>query len=386
MLTITGDLVTPSGLIPSGSLVIDDTGHIAEITSCRTSPPRDADIEATGQWVLPGFLDLHVHGGGGADFMHGTPGAVERVLQTHARFGTTGLLATTLTASREDTDAALKAVRLVQEAGNTTAGARLLGVHLEGPYLCRARRGAQPEAYVRPPDVEEFLHWVSLSGNLVRQITLAPELDGAEVLIRTARSYHINVSLGHTDANAEQTTAAAEWGANQATHLFNAMPPLHHRRPGAAGAALALSEIITEIIADGVHLHPQIVRLALAAKGPHGAVLITDAIEGTAMPDGVYKLGGFPVTVADGTASFTDGTLAGSVLTMNRAFLNALRFADLSPQIAAGYASTNAARQLGLSDRLGSLEVGKEADLVVLSPDTAEVSCTMVAGRVVYRC
>ncbi len=385
MFTITGDVVTPDGVLPGGALVVDDAGRIAEVTARRASSPRAADVDAAGLWVLPGFLDMHVHGGGGADFMRGTPQAVRQVLRTHARFGTTGLLATTLTASRDDTDAALRAVSAVRDGGRAGDEARLLGVHLEGPYICRARRGAQPEAHVRPPDVDEFRRWLQIAPGLVRQITLAPELDGAEALVRAARADDVLVSLGHTDATAEQVAEAVGWGVTQATHLFNAMPPLHHRRPGAAGAALALPQIVAEVIADGVHLHPQMVRLALAAKGPQGAVLITDAIEGTAMPDGEYRLGGFTVRVKDGTASFNDGTLAGSVLTMNLAFHNALRFAELPPHVASGYASANAARKSGLSDRLGSLKPGMEADVVILNPETAEVVCTLIGGEMAYR-
>ncbi|MBV9852029.1 MAG: N-acetylglucosamine-6-phosphate deacetylase, partial [Armatimonadetes bacterium] len=277
------------------------------------------------------------------------------------------------------------AVRRVREDERGADEARVLGLHLEGPYINAKRRGAQPEAHVRPPDVAEFQHWVALSGEAVRQITLAPETEGAEALVRAARAAEVIVSLGHTDATAQDVEAAVGWGATQGTHTFNAMPPLHHRHPGAAGAVLARPEIVAEVIADGVHLHPLVVRLLLAAKGPAGAVLITDAMEGAAMPDGEYALGGVPVFVRDGTAAFADGTLAGSVLTMNRAFRNALRFAALPPHVASAYASANAARQLGLSDRLGSLEPGKDADLVLLRPDTGEVACTLIGGQIAYR-
>lgn len=385
MFTIEGDIVTPDGVLAGGVVVVDDAGRIAEVGPQCASPPRAGDLDAAGLWVLPGFLDMHVHGGGGADFMRGTADAARLAARTHARFGTTGLLATTITASREDTDRAIRAIREVIEAGRGPDEARILGIHLEGPYICRARRGAQPEAFIRPPDPDEFARWVALSGDHVRQITLAPEMAGAEALIRAARAQNIVVSAGHTDATAAQIETAIGWGISQGTHTFNAMPPLHHRKPGAAGAILAHPEIAAELIADGVHLHPLVARLLLAAKGPTGAVLITDAIEGAAMPDGEYGLGGTPIIVRDGTAAFADGTLAGSVLTMNRAFHNVVRFADLPPQIASGYASANAARQLGLSDRFGTLEPGKEADLVALAPETGEVAWTLISGRLAYR-
>jgi len=385
MLTITGDIVTPDGVLGNGALTVDDAGEIAEVGPYRTAPARSGDIDAAGLLVLPGFVDMHVHGGGGADFMHGTLEAVRQAARTHARFGTTGLLATTMTASREDTDAAVAAARTVMEAGRGEDEARVLGIHLEGPYICAAKRGAQPLAFVRPPDVDELAHWIALSGGTVRQITLAPELPGAEAVIRQARAEGVVVSLGHTDATAADVLAAIEWGATQATHTFNAMRGLHHREPGTVGAVLARPEVVCEIIADGIHLDPLIVRLIVAAKGAAGAVLITDAIEGAAMPEGEWALGGQEVFVKDGTAAFADGTLAGSVLTMNRAFANVRRFADVSLPDAARLSSGNAARQLGLEDRFGALAPGRAADIAILRPQTGEAAWTLVGGRVAWR-
>ena len=385
MLTIAGDIVTPDGVVEQGAVTVEDNGVIAEISARRTSAPRSGDIEAGGFLVLPGFVDVHVHGGGGADFMHGTVEAVRQVARTHAKFGTTSLLATTLTASRADTDAAIRAVRAVMEAEPCEGEARVLGIHLEGPYICAAKRGAQPEAFIRPPDTDELAHWIALSGETVRRMTLAPEIAGAEAIIRLARSRNITASLGHTNATAAEAEAAIVWGATAATHLFNAMPPLHHRQPGAVGAALTRPEIVCEVIADGVHLHPLIVRLVVAAKGPEGAVLITDAIEGAAMPDGAYSLGGQTVLVQSGTAAFADGTLAGSVLTMNTAFTNIRRFAKVTLPEAALLSSGNALRQLGLSGKTGAIAPGMTADLAVVHPETGEVAWTLVAGKVAYR-
>lgn len=385
MLTITGDIVTPDGVLTDGALTVGDDGLIAEVAPRRTAARRSADIDASGQLVLPGFVDVHVHGGGGADFMHGTAEAVRQVARTHARHGTTGLLATTLTASRADTDAAIRAARDVMESRPGAGEARILGIHLEGPYICRARRGAQPEAFVRPPDIDELAHWIALSGKTIRKITLAPEVAGAESVARLASASGITVSLGHTDATVGEAEQAIAWGVTGATHVFNAMRGLHHREPGAVGAALTRPEIVCEFIADGVHLDPQIVRLILAAKGPEGAVLITDAIAGAAMPDGEYALGGQPVFVHGGTAAFADGTLAGSVLTMNRAFSNLRRFAAVTLPEAAKLSSGSALRQLGLSSQIGSLLPGQAADLVVLHPETAAVAATLVAGALAYR-
>ena len=377
--------MTPDGVLEGGTLTVDDAGRIAEVGPSRTAPARADDLDATGQWVLPGFVDVHVHGGGGADFMHGTTEAVRQITRTHAQFGTTGLLATTLTAARGVTDRAIRAAREVQETGPGAGEARVLGVHLEGPYLCPARRGAQPEAFVRLPDVDEMAHWITLGGRAIKKITLAPEMAGAEAVIKEAVAAGMTVSVGHTDADAEQIEQAIDWGATGATHVFNAMRGLSHREPGAAGACLARREIVCEVIADGVHLHPLVVRLILAAKGPEGAVLVTDAIEGASMPDGVYHLGGQAVTVQNGTAAFADGTLAGSVLTMNRAFANVLAFAEISVTHAARLSSANAARQLGLAGTLGEIAVGQAADLVALHPDTGAVEWTLVGGQVAWR-
>ena len=188
MLTITGEIVTPNGVVSNGALTIDDSGTIAEVTPTRTASARSADIDAPGFLVLPGFVDVHVHGGGGADFMHGTADAARQIARTHARSGTTSLLATTLTASREATDTAIKALLTATEAGQGQDEARIAGVHLEGPYICMARRGAQPAEFVRPPDAEEFAHWLKLGGGIIRKITLAPEIAGAEEVIRLAVS------------------------------------------------------------------------------------------------------------------------------------------------------------------------------------------------------
>ncbi len=384
MFTITGDIVTPEGVQTGGALTVDDGGLIAEVGARRASPARGGDVDAAGLLVLPGFIDMHVHGGGGADFMHGTAEAARRVACTHARFGTTGLLATTLTASRSDTDAAILAAREGMASGPGEGEARVLGVHLEGPYICPIRRGAQPLAHIRPPDADELMHWITLSGETVRQITLAPEMPGAEEVIRQARASGVIVSLGHTDATADDVERAVGWGATGATHVFNAMRGLLGREPGAVGAALALPEIVCEVIADGVHLHPLVVRLVVRAKGTEGVVLITDAIEGAAMPDGLYRLGGQAVSVKSGTASFADGTLAGSVLTMNRAFVNVRTFAGVSVAEATRMASSNAARRLGRAD-LGEIAPGKSADVVIMDPETGAVEATLVGGRVAYR-
>jgi N-acetylglucosamine-6-phosphate deacetylase len=385
MPTLTGDLITPDGVLAGGALVVDDRGLIADILPRAQSLPRRVDIDAAGLLVMPGFLDMHVHGGGGADFMHGTPEAVRRVLRTHARFGTTGLLATTLTASRAEIDASIGAVCAVQTEGRAVDEARILGIHLEGPFICAHRRGAQPLGPIRPPDVEELRHWITLSQGQIRQLTIAPELPGAEAVVRAAAESGIIVSVGHTDATGAETLRAASWGARQGTHTFNAMRGLHHREPGTVGAILACPDFVAEVIADGVHLDPLVVRLVIAAKGLDGVVLVTDAMEAAAMPDGEYALGSSPVTVRNGTVAFADGTLAGSVLTMSQAVHNVQKFVGIGPGEASRLASANAARQLGLSGQRGELRVGAQADLAILHPETGRVEWTIIGGQVAYQ-
>jgi len=385
MLTMTGNIVTPDGVMMNGGLIVDDAGRIAEILPRADALPRRPDIDASGLHIMPGFLDMHVHGGGGADFMQATPAAVRQIARTHARFGTTGLLATTLTASRADTDAAIRAVGSVRNEGRGADEARILGIHLEGPYICAARRGAQPLAHIRLPDSEELTHWVQVSRNAIRQLTIAPELPGAEQVVRAAVAANIIVSLGHTNATAEETLRSAAWGARQGTHTFNAMRGLHHREPGTVGAILACPEFTAEVIADGVHLDPLIVRMVIAAKGLDGVVLVTDAMEAAAMPDGEYALGGSPVSVQNGTAAFADGTLAGSVLLMSRAVQNVRQWTGLGFAEVSRLASANAARQLGLSGQMGAVQVGANADFAIVHPDTGSVEWTIIGGQVAYR-
>jgi len=219
----------------------------------------------------------------------------------------------------------------------------------------------------------------------VRQITFAPEIEGANELIAAACAAGVVPSIGHTDARQRQVFMAAKFGATQATHTFNAMRPLSHREPGTVGGVLTTPEIHAEVIADGVHLNPVIVDLIIRAKGIDRTILITDAMEGAAMPDATYSLGGVKVIVKDGVAELEDGTLAGSVLTMNRAFQNAQKFAHVDAQAASQMSSLNAARQIGVDGRLGSLEPGKDADIVILDPATGEVHWTIIGGQVAYR-
>ncbi|MBC8138113.1 MAG: N-acetylglucosamine-6-phosphate deacetylase [Fibrella sp.] len=343
-------------------------------------------LDATGFTLLPGFLDIHIHGGGGSDTMDATPDALRTICRTHARSGTTGLLLTTMTQSREKITAALAAARQAYEEGADFCpdGARVLGIHLEGPYISAKRPGAQPKQFVRPYDAAEFADWLEIAGDALKLITLAPEEPGADELMRICRERGIVVSFGHTDATAEQTRTALDIVAQaHATHLFNAMPPLHHRNPGILGVVLTDKRMRCEVISDGHHVAPEIAQLALAAKGDRDVILITDAMAGAGASDGTYDLGGHAVAVANGKALLPDGTLAGSVLTMAQAVRNIRAWSGVEWDTLARLSATNAADALGMTNK-GRIATGSDADFVLVD-DSLTVHATYVGGQRVFQ-
>ena len=367
--------------------IVVENGKFAETTTSGET------IDAHGCDALPGFVDIHVHGGGGADTMDATPDALRTICRTHAKHGTTGLLLTTMTQSRDKITAALAAARKAYDAGADFCpdGSQVLGIHLEGPYISPKRPGAQPAQFVRPYEPSEFAEWLAVAGDALKLITLAPEEPGAFDLMRVCKERGISISFGHTDATAEQTRAALDvCEYAHATHLFNAMPPLHHRHPGLTGVALTDDRLRCELICDGHHVAPEIAALTYAAKQSHDMILITDAMAGAGSPDGVYDLGGNPVTVADGKAVLADGTLAGSVLTMAQAVRNVREWIpDLTYWSRGGnlntiaqLSATNAAESLNLPNK-GTLKHGYDADFVLLDDDF-NVHATYIRGRCVY--
>ena len=375
-------IVTPDGVLENSSLLAED-GQIRAVGNLSV-PPGAEILDGTNLTVLPGFLDLHIHGGGGADTMDATPNALQTILRTHARSGTTGLLLTTMTQRREKITAALRAARDAVSAGAAFCpdGAAALGIHLEGPYISPKRPGAQPREFVRDYDAAEFADWLEITAGTMRRITLASEQPGAGELIAACRAKGIVISLGHTDATSDQTRNALDRGATSLTHLFNAMPSLHHRAPGPACAMLMDDHAFVEIIADGHHVAPEMIHLALRAKGIGGAIFITDAMAGAGAGDGLYDLGGSAVTVAHGKAVLADGTLAGSILTMAQAAQNARAWFDLDwPDIAA-LTSGNAARHMNWPHK-ARLTPGGDADFVLVD-DALNVHATIIAGRIVY--
>ncbi len=364
-----------AGAIHDDVVVVVEEGMIADV---RLASRVDDPEPNLGDGVLvPGFIDAHVHGGAGADFMDGSPEAVRTICAFHARHGTTALAATTLSGSRDAIGAAITASAEVA-AGQADGEAAIVGINLEGPYLNRQKAGAQDPASIRAADLEEMRWWRGLAPDLPFIMTVAPEAEGVLELIHAFR-HEVCFSIGHTAATYAQATRAIEAGARHFTHLFNAMPPLHHREPGAIGAALADERCTVELIADGVHLHHAILNV-LGAQLHGRAILVTDAMRAAGMPDGTYSLYQHQVTVRDGAARLADGALAGSVLTTGQAVRNMVEIAALPIEAVLPLATTIPARLLGIGDSKGRIAVGYDADLLVLSP-RLEIQRVVARGR-----
>lgn len=370
-------IVTADGT-RGGELVIE-AGRIEAVRD-RTDAADAFDLGDCA--VLPGYIDLHVHGGGGAQCNTDDPDEVAEMARFHARHGTTALLATTVTAGIEELETAITAIA---RSSSATGGAAVLGVHLEGPFLSRERPGGMdPAAFIEPD--ERTLQRLLLAGDgAVRMMTLAPELPGGLDLIRTLAADGIIASLGHSDATYSETKDAVRAGARCATHTFNAMPRLHQREPGLLGAVLDLDEVSCELILDGIHVHPAVLRLAYRAKGLSRVTLVTDAMEAAGLPDGEYRLGAATVNVAAGRAETAGGgSIAGSTLTMDAAVANAVRFLGISLEEAAVLAARNPARLLGVDHHKGAVAPGFDADLTILD-DGLRACGTLVAGEWVHR-
>lgn len=340
--------------------------------------PDDMSLDGAGAYALPGFIDLHLHGSMGVDVMDGTCASLQRLCRFLVRGGVTSFLATTMTDSRARIDAALQAMSGVARQ----PGSPLLGAHIEGPYLNREYRGSQPAVHLREPRREEYLPW--LRTGLVKLITLAPEIQGGERLMDDALAHGAAVSIGHSGADYEAATRYFAAGASQVTHTFNGMPGIHHRQPGIFIAALENEAATFQLIADGVHVHPAVVRLLLRLAGVERVAVITDAMLATGLGDGDYALGDVAVTVRDGQARTPEGGLAGSTLTMAGALRNMTRFCNLTLAQAIPMLTRAPARSLGLYPQKGSLKAGSDAD-VVLWDEAKGLRATIVGGELAYQ-
>src|SRR3984957_391481 len=378
------------------SVILTENGRITAIGHRDEVkiPSGAIDYVAAGMTVVPGFVDVHIHGAGGHDVMEATPAALDCITSTVARYGTTSILATTVTASVDETCRSLQGIaeyiRTHEKRENVEPNvepnvvpgvepqnaapaapdlaAEILGIHLEGPFISKARRGVHPPDAIARPSVEILEKFRAASDGLIRIITLAPEIPGALDLIRYAVSHGIVAAIGHTDANFEQTQAAIQAGARHSVHFYNAMRPFSHRDPGVIGAILTEPDVTAEVIADGIHVAGPAIQVLLGTKGFDTVLLASDATAASGMPDGNFRLGNFEVIVKDGVCRNAEGKLAGSTLTLDRALryivalgvpiIDAVRMATILP-----------ARRISLAGKKGILAVGADADLVVLTPD-----------------
>jgi N-acetylglucosamine-6-phosphate deacetylase len=378
-LILRGTLITPREILSDHALVIEGPKIASIEARRRAAGPAERLIDARGLWVAPGLIDVHVHGSAGHDTMDATPEALHGMARFFARHGVTCYLPTTIAASPQ---AILPAIENVAHCPQPQDGAHHLGVHLEGPYLNPDHRGAQPLEHLRDPDPREYGTW--LATGCVRLITVAPELDGALALVEQGISEGVEFAVGHSGASYEQVLEAADCGLRQATHTFNGMLGLHHRIPGTLGAVLADDRIYAQVIVDGAHVHPAVVKLLVRAKGVSRTILITDAIRAAGLRDGEYDLGGQTITVREGIPRTAAGGLAGSSLTLDAGLRNAINCTGLSLEEALPMATSVPAEVMGLAGRKGVLAPGADADVILLDADL-NVRLTMVAGQVVYQ-
>lgn len=333
--------------------------------------------------VIPGLIDVHIHGADGADVMDGTRSALEQLSKALPREGTTSFLATTMTQSMGEIERALINVGNYIEESEFHNGAEILGVHLEGPFINKSMAGAQPVQHIMNPQIEVFKRWQELSKGNIKLVTLAPEIEGGIELIRYLKETGVIPSIGHSNATYQESVEAIEAGANHATHLFNQMRGLHHREPGVVGAVFLRNELTAELIADGVHVRPEMLNLAYKMVGSNRIVLITDSMRAKCLKNGTYDLGGQDVTVKDGRAVLSDGTLAGSILKLGQALKNMMSFTNCTLENVIQMGSSNPAKQLNVFHRKGSIAVGKDADLVVLDGNL-DVYMTLCNGKIAF--
>jgi N-acetylglucosamine-6-phosphate deacetylase len=375
-------LLSPEKLVREPMLILED----GVIDSIRT---RDSDylpaaaehLDFPNCTLVPAFFDIHLHGAKGHDVMEASPTAFSAIGDFLVTHGVGAFLPTTIS---EPLDAMLHSLEgMAKLIDKKTHGARPLGIHLEGPFLSHPKRGAHPSDWLLPPSVKVFDRLWQASGGHVRILTLAPELPSAAELTAHATALGVRVSIGHSDSGSSAAREVVAAGARSATHTFNAMRPLDHRHPGVLGVVLTNDNLYAEIICDGIHVDPAVVDLFWKAKGPDRAILVTDAMSATGMPDGTYKLGELKVVVSAGKCMY-EGVLAGSVLTLDRAVRNFREFTGAEWSQAIALASRNPARMTGLDHRIGSLEEGRWADIIVLSPE-GQIVATLLSGRVAYR-
>lgn len=373
-----GKVFLPDKKILYKTLIIEDKVICDIIPNGYKPGSKDKVIDVTGKMVVPGFIDIHTHGAFGKDTVDGTRDAIHTIGRFFAAHGVTSYLPTVGTFAPE---LIMKAIDNVKTCPQPEDGARHLGIHVEGPYLNVEHRGAQQKDLIRKPDAVEFQKW--LDTGVVKLITIAPEIEKALEFIDLGVEKNVEFSIGHSGASYEQVVEAANHGLKQATHLYNGMLGIHHRNPGTVGAILTDNRIFAQIIADGIHVHPAMVKLAVRAKGISRIILITDSIQGTGLDDGNYDYYGQKFTVKDGVARTPEGGLSGSTLMLDQALRNMIKFTGMSLNEVLPMATLVPAEAMGWSERRGVLKPGADADIIILNDDLI-VEKTFVLGKEVF--
>ena len=340
-------------------------------------------IDLGNKKLLPGLIDLHIHGQSGADAMDATPEALATIARDLPKTGVVGFLGTTVTAPWEKVLAALANIRSCMATGVEKGGAELLGSYLEGPFFTPRHKGAHPEQYFLTPSPQRIAEMVEVAGDSLKVAALAPEIEDAVAATELLHAHGVKIAMGHSDATFEQAKACIDAGASMAVHLYNGMSGLHHRDPGCVGAFLSSDSVTAEMIADGVHVHPAVLNVSWKCKGTDKSVLITDCMCAGGLPDGDYQLGELPVTVVGGVARTQCGSLAGSTLPMNMAIRNMVKLAGVPEMDAIRMATEVPAKLLGIDDRIGVISPGREASLIVTDNDY-NVELTLIKGQPVY--
>ena len=373
-----GKIILPDAIVCGKSLAYD--GESGKIVGISDELPTNAEIiDAKGNYVAPGLVDIHIHGYLGEDTSDAKPEGIRKMAYGVIQNGVTAFLPTTMTVEKDQIVAALNAVRSLKEESKTWGGAEIIGVHAEGPFINPSKKGAQAEENILTPDADFIIE----NEDIIRIVTLAPEMDeGHKCIKKLAAESSVLVSMGHTDAKFEEAMSAAKDGVNHATHLFNAMSALAHRNPGVVGAALASENVSTEVIADTFHINPGLYSIVAKVKGDK-MVLITDCTRAGGMPDGEYDLGGQPIFLKGIECRLADGTIAGSVLKLNHAVRNVLAHTSLPVYEVFKMASLSPARAIGCDSRIGSLEAGKDADILI-ADENINIIRTIKKGKTVY--
>ncbi|EOD00096.1 N-acetylglucosamine-6-phosphate deacetylase [Caldisalinibacter kiritimatiensis] len=374
---INGKIILENNIIENKVLIFNE--KIIDILN-----PNDLDkypnvipIDVKGNYISPGFIDIHIHGAGSSDAMDGTPEAIENISKTVAKTGTTSFLPATMTMDKQSIYKALDAIKKGMK--NKTTGAKVLGAHLEGPFINEKYKGAQDSKYIMKPDYDFIKDYL----DVIKIITLAPEMDNQyEFITKTKENTDIVLSIGHSNATYSEAKKAIKKGISHGTHLFNAMSPMHHREPGVVGAIFN-TNTTCELIADKIHVHPELFQLILNIKGKNNLVLITDSMRAGGLKEGIYELGGQKVIVKDNSARLENNTLAGSVLTLNKAVKNILDNTKLNLNEAVKLVTLNPAKVIGIDDKKGSIAIGKNADITVFNKDF-NIHLTIVEGNIAY--